>query len=343
MNEPFADEPSQIVDRSTLERYAVCPHQARLIDSGQVSSSSLDTDAGQAVHDVISEAVRLRHVDGLDPSELRYLIERRAAEARPDIQPAVVAALRQAYKLVSLICYHETLSERSPADILRYDGGAGDFKGQVAADLIPAVDGNPALRLTAELDFLIATASAQELELIDWKSGWTTWTGTDVRDSFQFQSYGWLVMANYPECRRVSVRVHMTREGYATSPVTFVRERDFEPIRQRLITAALTYRAHANAPPEAAPAWPAPERCGLCPAAQRCKCAHEPGSDLAKAPEGYLRQYVSLKAITDKMHDAMTAKVRDSGKDIVFGDVAFGTNKPKQQRAPACDSYTPKR
>jgi hypothetical protein len=90
-----------------------------------------------------------------------------------------------------------------------------DRSGQLAADLIPADDDRGAVRLTSELDLLMATASEEELDWCDWKSGWKWWTATDVRDAFQFQMHAWLIFHRFPTVSRINCRVFMTREGFA--------------------------------------------------------------------------------------------------------------------------------
>lgn len=342
--EPFVDEPAGpppiIIDRSTLERYADCPHQGYLVERKMVSTGGMDAEVGSAVHDELSAAVAMRRYNACDPRELREWIEEGALKSRPDLQPEVVAALRRAYPIVDLICRHPSGSPRSFEDILRFDGGDDEAAGQLAADILPADDTRGAVRLTAELDLLMAGASVEELELVDWKSGWRHWTASDVKDSFQFQQYAWLVFRCYPAVQRVRVRVYMTRDGLATSAVEFTRDRDFWQINARLLSAATIYLEHHKAEdPETVPAWPLPDRCSLCPAAQRCRVAHEPERELAVDPVAYLQQYVVLQAATDRMRAAMISVVRKQGRDIVGDGVAFGTGKPKAARAAACDLY----
>jgi hypothetical protein len=49
-----------VIDRSTLERWATCPHQAAHVDRGLVSNSSTDADVGNAAHDILAAAVKAR-------------------------------------------------------------------------------------------------------------------------------------------------------------------------------------------------------------------------------------------------------------------------------------------
>lgn len=345
---PFKDPPAGpapiVIDRSTLERYANCPHQGFLIDKGFVHNSSTPADIGNEAHGILSMALRYRVGALATPREMREYIEAEAMASRPDIQPEVIMTLRRAYPLAALICQHSNGEDRNADDLLRFDGGDGARSGQVAADLIPATESSGAIRLTCELDLLLATASAEELELIDWKSGWAHWTAGDVKASFQFQFYVWVIFVNYPTVSRVGVRIFMTRDGVSTSLVTFDRDRDFYQIHRRLITAVETYMKYRDPRrAEDVPAWANPEKCSICSAAPRCSLAHKPDADLAVDPEGYLRQYVALDAAASQMKAALSAKVRKDKGDLIFGDVAFGTERPKAARAATCDVYSPER
>lgn len=355
MLEGFVDDeapegpPPVVLDRSTLERWATCPHQAHHVDRGLVSSGSTEADSGNECHDILAAAVDVRHRHAVPARDLREYIDERAVKSRPDVQPEVVKALRKSYPVVHLLCHHDNGEERNPDDILRYDGGEGDRRGQLGGDILPAPeDGSRGpVRLTCEVDLLLATASPEELDLWDWKSGWRYWTAGEVKESFQFQFYAWLVFHTYPEVRRVWVRVFMTREGAATSVVEFSRGRDLYQIHQRLLSAANLYLKFRDAGgPEDVDAWPAPDKCSICPAATRCLMAHLPERDLAADPEGYLRQYVATQAAADRMAARMAVKVRAEGRDMVFRDpakgaVAFGMEKPKEVRKPACVVYEP--
>lgn len=338
---PAAAAPVELWDRSTLERYATCPRMAHFVGRRLVSDGSLDADIGNEVHRVLSKAVKARHMDHLGRAELANLIEVEAARSRPDIQPAVIDALRRSYKISWLLCYHSDTSEgRAPEDIIRYDGGDGEFSGQLGADI--EVDGKPA-RLTCEVDLLMATASPRELELDDWKSGWKHWTGGLVEESFQFQFYSYLIFRVFPSIERNSVKVFMTREGFGTSPVYFDRERDMANIAERIASAvriARRYSSHVLTPGQIA-AWPAPARCAICPAAIACADAHKPAADLAKDPQGYLREYMIRSEAVAQMEKNLTAARRQRGSDYVFDGLAFGTEKPPERKvAKRCEFYT---
>lgn len=336
-----AGPPPIILDRSTLERWATCPHQAAQIERGMVTAGGADADSGNAAHEILARACFHRHVNGVDAKGLREFIEDAAVRSRPDVQPDVIAALRRAFPVAQLLCSHSTGTDRAPEDLLRYDGGSGEHAGQIAGVIVAAPeDGSrgPVL-LTCELDLLLASKSAEELELVDWKSGRRHWTATDVEESFQFQFYSWLIFYNYPTVNRVSVRVFLARDGLCTSAVEFTRERHVWPIQNRLLSAVELYLQHNRTNVLQVPAWPSPDKCSLCPVANLCATAHAPERDLAVDPEGYLRQYVVLRTAAAKMKRTLTAARKKRGKDFDFGDVKFGSDKPKTPRAAVCDVY----
>jgi hypothetical protein len=337
--------PPIILDRSTLERWGVvCPHQGWHCDRGGVSTGSTDTVVGDEVHKILAEACRMRQEESVQLRDLVDYMDAAAQVSRPDVQPLVISSLkRAAWPVARMLCQHANGSDRHPDDLIAYDGGREDRSGQLAADLIPADDDRGAVRLTSELDLLLATASEEELDWCDWKSGWKWWTATDVRDAFQFQMHAWLIFHRFPTVQRINCRVFMTREGFGTSPVTFHRDRDFWPIHKRLMTAAgvyLHYRVVEQVEKaENVEAWPTPEKCAICPAAARCHLAHRPAADVAIDPAAALLQYAATQAAAEQMKANLTTYVRKRGSDIQSGCVAFGANKPKAKRATTLDLY----
>ncbi len=325
-----------IIDRSTAERYATCPHQGAIIDSRMVSTGSVLTDVGSEVHRVISEAIKAR-AEGMNTIGVREVMATGAQKSRPDVQPQVIDALN-VYRVTNLICMGDT-AERHPADIIRFDGGEHEASGQVATQLFPAEGDRPPVIITCELDFLAATASTVEVDLLDWKSGWRHWTAGLVAQSFQFQWYAFVIWRNYPRVERVRVRVVETRSGNTTGEVVFTREKHEFPITARIETAVGNYLQYRGQTPAKVPAWPEPDKCATCDAALQCKLAHEPAADVARDPEGAVRQLIVLQTAADRLKASLSVAVRKQGKDFVFDDVAFGVGKPKAQRAAACDYY----
>jgi len=341
----FTDEPEAppiILGRSELERWANCPHAAWMLDHRQVSNESKLAAEGNECHDAIAAAVKARHEDAATIGRLREIVEETAAKSRPDIQPGVIDACRRVYLILEHLCHKPYDTERAPEDILRYDGGDGQHSGQIAFDLLPAAeDGSRGpIRLTCELDLLLATPSAEEVEIDDWKSGYRHWTATDVFESFQFQFYALAVFRKYPGVNRVKVRVFMPRKGASTSYVEFRRDQSYV-IHARLLSAVELYLKHKGATDASdVPALPLPEKCSICPAAIYCKLAHKPECDFKKDPAAYLAEYVATQEKADRMADVMAVAVRRDGSDIVGSGFAFGVDKPPSKKAKPCTLYS---
>lgn len=332
-----------ILDRSTLDRWADCPHQAALMEHHKIGVSNEDTEAGQQCHDAIAqqiEAVTLAEDHIVRPGEFAdNLIQAGKACPRVDVQPRVARVLQtSAWTVARIVC------ERSASDILRFDGGKGFYSGQLAFDVYPRTEDRGARRVTGEVDLLLATPSREELDLYDWKSGYKRWTATDVSQSFQFQTYALLVFENYPEVLRVNVRVVMLADNDVTPVYTFERKY-IDQYRQRVRAAVDLYDLHHGSDPADVPAWPTPSSCSICDAVRHCRVASDQSVDVASDPVESIQRLIALEAATERIRKYLTAKVREGGKDIIATiggeQVAYGTNKPKASRAATCDLYEP--
>lgn len=311
-----------VVDRSRLERYATCPAQARFIDSGLVLDESLAAATGDAVHQAFSGAIE-RYLD--DPTE-HYSAYAEAAmsglrSARPDIQPGALGAGRPA-----VWAWAKYLSNHSANNVIRYDGGEGERSGQLAVDL---PFGDLTLRITSELDLLLATPAKQVLREVDYKSGWKRHGIESIAASFQFGLHAWLVLHNYPDVEALEVSVWNTRTNTLTYPVTFDRSR-LKEIETRIRSAAGEYTLYRNRTPEETPTWPAVEKCSTCSAACLCTAALHT-ADVAKDPAGYVRELIALDAKLTAM-TKLAADYVDKHGDIVTPDGCFGRSKPKAVR-----------
>lgn len=337
---PFGDEPQpEILDRSTLERWANCPQQAYHVAKRQIDDCSYPTVIGTECHSLIANAIAtVADSDSIvRPYEFADGLKAVCTPARADVQTRVTDIIRRcAWTLGKLIC------ERASSDIIRFDGGKGNLSGQLGWDITPH------RRVTGEVDLLLATPSREQVELWDWKSGWKHWTATDVRDSFQFQTYAWLIFKNYPEVQSVVVRVLMLAENESTPDYTFRREQ-VRQIEQRLILAVDLFDLYAKASDaDNVPAWPLPDKCALCPATKHCRFVHHRVDDVEKNTADAIRKLAALRAETDRIESALTLIVRKDANAKLAGEIvadsngtkiAWGVNKPKTARAATCGLY----
>ncbi len=326
------------IDRSTLERWHVCPAQAQAFERGLVKDRSPDAESGNIIHDAISHATKLVYEGHITkPGEFMEAVEVAVLTARPDLQQLAHDGVKyMAYKIGARLLYLPNGEPRNTQDIMAFDGGPDGARGQVAIEW--TVDDKPYL-LTCELDLLLATASAEAVDLDDYKTGFATWNAEDVVSSFQFGTfYPWLVMAQWPGANRVTVRIINTRKCDISPAVVFDREKFVSAATLR-IESAIRTRAQYMAPDApAAPAWPKPDSCATCAACHLCPEVTGPVRDVATDPAGALRQYIALDAALNSLHKALVAHVDVNG-DLGVDGTWFGEGKPKKEAKPSKSLY----
>lgn len=328
--DPFA--PLALIDRTTLEHYQDCPFKAHALETKAVKDRSIDAESGQIVHDAISavtHAVYAGHAPGL--GELAALIKAHVQSARPDLQQHALDGIRHsAYSVVSRLLYHANGQPRSPEDIMAFDGGPDGARGQLST--IVEIDGDM-VQLTCEVDLLLATASIEMAELVDYKTGYTTWTAEDVKSSFQFGTfYPWLVFITYPALQRLRVCVHNTRAN-DVSPVVEYQRAKFVPDAYARIVSVYRARKRAMdsaASGEAPDAWPKPDLCATCPACHLCPEATSEARDVASDPAKAALQLVALTARVDALEKLLTAHVDKFGEIDTKAGTWYGRAAPKK-------------
>lgn len=281
---PFATH----LDRSTLERYGLCPHQGHALEFGGVENRSLAMESGIAVHEALAYGVdEFAHGNGFDIDTILGM----ALNARPDIQADVVDAIRPLLWKIQ-----RSLRECHPDDIMRYDGGAGRRTGQIAVDI-----GNDEL-LTSELDLLVQAHTPNELFETDWKSGHTPWTRLKVGSAFQFQLHAWLVFHEYPDVDLLHVRTALTRLGRFTEWFTFDRK-EMDVTNWRIDHMLKIRRNAIDA--GGGECWPDTDRCARCAAVGECPeptvDAKTVAADAVAAVNAVTLLTAKAKAITDTL------------------------------------------
>ena len=325
------DTPLPLVDRSTLARYAVCPRQARYIETGAVLDQTAESESGNAVHDAMSRLISA-YVDSggaLTPSELVQEIDSSLLGSRPDIQPDAIRGCRASMWHVA-----KFVASKHPDNLLRFDGGEGDRSGQLAWDLPET-----GCRVTSEIDLLHSGPAPTLLHELDWKSGRGHYSVLAVRDALQFQLHWWLVAQNYPDIEALSVSVWHTRSNERTIAVQFTR-RDLPAIGARIRHAAGLWREHQENQPETTPAWPTTAKCSECPAVFDCDAAKGRWECVGADPGGYVDRLTIAEAACKRMRAEASRFVRASQRDIVSdAGNCFGVGKPKSSRKPTMGLY----
>ncbi len=329
---PLEIEEFPIIGRSELERFAVCPRQARLSDTYQ-NPVSEPAEVGQQIHDAIGYTVGT-WVDSngtLNRGEIAEEFRTHLDATRPDLQPQALDAVSPgfAWKLAGI------LGDIHPANILRYDGGPGAQSGQFGAVEIPGYG----LRLTAEADLLTATESPEVVDLYDWKTGRQSWDFERVATCFQFNVYAWLTLQNYPAVNCVRVVVLDTRRNRETYRVEFDRRR-MPAMQSRIQSAAGYWQRYRDADPATCEAWPTLEKCRICDVAAVCDDCGDQIGEAAASPEAYLDRTVAIKAVLDARESILRGVREERGEDIVspLGN-AYGRDKPRAARKQPAGFY----
>lgn len=290
----------ELIDRSTLEPWAVCPMQAALREAGKTGPMPSIVDTGELVHLAFSAGVQewISSNCEIGPAGIRQAVESAVRGSRPDLQPDAIAACR-----ASIWEFSSFLSEINPRNIHAFDGGEHLGKsGQLAWDFPSA-----GVRLTSEIDFLWQTHAPDVLGEEDWKSGWKiNWPG-DIYKSFQFNVHAVLILNNYERAKAVDVTIWDVRRGRKSYPVRFER-RDLGNFTARVHAALQSRYDHKDNPVP----WPVADKCAMCQVARHCSASGEFG-EIADDPAKALREYIAVDAKVDALKKALSAYVKAHG------------------------------
>lgn len=290
-----------IADRSAVEEFSECPRRARLRmqDPQPVGEAAV---IGDAVHHCISETVKTyRERQGdMSAGDVADELDAYALMTRPDIQPDVLERIR-AFRWP----FAKYLNSLSAGAIIHFDGGEGAQSGQLAWDTGEVL-------LTSELDLMHLTASPEVLRIVDYKSGWKSWTWESVFRAFQFQLHSVLAFENYPDVQQVEIAVWQTMTGRLTSWVVFER-RDNIAVRSRLSHAAHVWKQYHDAPVEKTPTWPTAEKCRICDVARRCPVASDAMRDIAADPGAFIDDMAAVLARAAEMEKLAEIYVNQHG------------------------------
>lgn len=305
-----------VADRSDLETARDCP-QKLAYERGQIRIPSHAAEAGSQGHLAISAAIEAYVREGLSKRDLAEYLEREVLSTRPDLMGDTWESVRPSVWLIA-----DLLSQRHPGDVMRYDGGQGSYSGQLAKDI---VIGGETVRVTTELDLLLATESPEVLEDLDWKTGHTPYDIDDIYRSFQFRLHASLVFDNYPECKEVRVRVMRTQYRELSRPVKFTRD-DLQVIEAEIYSAAARWLSVKKG--QRAERFPTEEKC------RRCRYAHECWkSRVESTPAELVDLLTIIEAVQDQVQNELKAICGKSGEVEGTCGQKFGTKKPKSERA----------
>ena len=316
-----------LIDRSGLERWATCPAQAWLVESGRYNTDSIPATTGSEAHECYSRAVSLWVESGgvADVSSLVDAVLRTARQSRPDVQPHVIETLKK-----SCWTWCRWLRRIRPDSILHFDGGEGLLSGQIGYE----VDSETVL--TAECDFVCQGSAKDTIELYDWKTGWRRWDSDAVANSFQFQFYAYLLAQTYPGSE-ILVSIWNSRFNEFTRPVGF-SPLDIERVWSR-IEQSMDTRTKFQASSEPPPTWPTETKCAICAGAVDCPSATPVARDIAANPGDFIDRMVAMKSAIAAMSKVATEYADEKGDISTPHGNSFGRSKPRQTRRPAAELY----
>lgn len=328
MNDSFFQDEIRVVDRSTLERAATCPHQLALMLQGYGKNAGNAAASGSEVHDALSRTIGYYVESGgnMDLNDLRRILENELMSARPD----VLADARVGFR-ATFFQWTKYLSEINPAAILMYDGGTGDKASQLAKDIEV---GRETIRVTSELDLCLSTSSPEVVDEVDYKTGWATWTIEEIRKSFQFQLHAALLFEHFPDVRQVRIAVWNTRAGGLTPKVAFERS-DLKQIHTLIRSAVGLWWQTVET--QKGEAWPTTEKCRICPVATHCEFADREVKEFNA--DACVNQLVALNAKATAMRKQLDAHVDKHGDILTAAGNAYGRNKPRRERKRKCELY----
>lgn len=341
------DATSEIVDRSTLQRWADCPFQGYAAEHKLVETQTEATATGIESHEAIATAVAaVAAGTAQSVSEVVDLLVAEAIKTRPDVQPTVVESIRYAaWGIARVLLYQENGEPRHPNDIIRFDRGQDDRSGQIAYELDVDKD---VITATCRLDLLLATPAPTMLSIVDFKTGWGEVSANDIFASFQLGCFQpGLVMLVYPEVNTVSVQAYNTKFNDLTEPVIFRRDRHLAAMIERIRAACRVRAAYVKRDViDDVPTWPFPKKCASCPAARICPrirtvISAEPaaGQSIQDTHAELLSQFIAVNAARDQLYDLLTAYTDKHGDIRLPSGQAFGRNKPPSKRRPTADLY----
>lgn len=325
-----------LLDRSTLERWAECPWQAKAMEQGRSRIVGIAAEAGEAIHQALGKATLewVQNGDNHDKSweardSIKTDLEFELRRSRPDLQPEVLKGM-----MPSVWAWSDFLCHINPGNILGFDGGDEcDRSSQLAYDYSEF-----GVRVTSEIDLLYANKNTTELiEWVDYKTGHAKHDADEIADAFQFQMHAMLILHRFEDVKAARLQVWDTRINRRTFTVVFPRERlhDYE---WRVRTAVETRMRHRDNPPT----WPVQEKCNRCPVAALCPVADEPLLELSDEVT-LVRKMAAIEARLDGLKKIAASYVDAFKRDIDAGNgLRFGRNKPPEKRKKPAVIYSTK-
>mgnify|MGYP002036225921 CR=1 FL=1 len=311
LSELWEAEPKEpvVLDRSTLELVASCPQQAWLIREKGIPTANILTESGTIAHEVISECMETIP-DGEHHDMYETLMALAQMNERTDLQPDVIMAIRGlAFRFREMnISRVLSVEQQYSWEIM----GGNDKRGPVLA--------------TCRMDLVQRSREEDTLIVTDWKTGWKQRDNSQAKNAYQTCHNSWVLFQNYPQVNKIHWFYEQTRTN-TRAYALIDREKDFHNFEGRISMAT---QAYMNLD-DRHPAWPYPENCQRCPAAQFCEKATREARLVDDDPPEYLAQYIAKQGELVQMEDAMKDYCKEHPEGIQYGDSWYGF-KPSAPR-----------
>ncbi|AMV20456.1 PD-(D/E)XK nuclease superfamily protein [Planctomyces sp. SH-PL14] len=311
-----------VADRSDLETAYDCP-QKFAYEQGQIRIPSRAAEVGNQGHAAISATIEAFIREGLSKRDIAEFLKREVLATRTDLLPDTWEAMWPSmWKIAELLSCHR------PGDVERFDGGQGAYSGQLAKDISV---GGETVRVTSELDLLLATVSEDVFLEVDWKTGHTPYDIDHIKKSFQFRLHAALVFDTYPACNVLRVQVLRTQYKDLSPPVKFHRD-ELPVLEAEIQGAAARWLDVKNRSKPDKPLitdrFATAEKCRRCQGARQCW-----KSRVETTPAELVDLLTIIEAVQDQVQDELKAICGKNGEVEGTCGQKFGTKKPKTERA----------
>lgn len=302
-----SEHKAEYIDRSDLEAVATCPQQGRLRKQheGEFETHDVLPEAGTIVHAIAEEAIKFCEESLQDAADM---IAEELPKARPDLQPEVLRA------------------GRNLANELRRFGSNRVLlcEQQLTRSIMPLTAQRGELLVTTAPDLVLATAKADTIVVLDYKTGYKKRTNAEVKDAFQTATLAWCLLGKYPDVQTIHFWYLETRLS-ARAYAKIERERDEVNIQARIFEAARLYFDGRS------DAWPEHSKCSMCPVLCFCKYAEPVCKELNGDVKAFVDNTVVLAELLKKREEAITAAVK-AGRTL-YGSCGFYDDAPKKKPA----------
>lgn len=317
----------EVLQRSELEKIALCPHGAKLCKEHKITGGgNILCEAGTLAHALVKEAFDFCREQG-DLSEVANYFQNELPKVRPDLQPDIIKGARALAERLTRLPLNKLIGVEYQID---YPPREKDGSVKNPPAWLISMEGKP-LVLTTALDF-VAHGNARNIIVVDYKTGYKKRSNEEAYNDFQAQFGAWLLFQLFPECESVDWFFDESRWG-STAYAEFVRDKQDKYLPnttvQDLITSRIAevVRLWATGCDDA---WPVKEKCLWCDAIKHCKFANPEALEIGADPAAFIDKLQVISALADKMQDDATVYLKAHGP--IEGTSCVFDRKPPSDR-----------